>query len=1090
MRLIIDTSSILKTCLYAGKDPQAIKVRDAEDPSIVTMVNTAEYGYENAVNSLVATIKRYKTKPRKCVFVMDGFDSNQFRRRLLVAGSGITYKEKEGPRVKERDEQFQLLRDMIQTAFQDVGAIFAQREGMEADDLIALLALESDEPCVVVSRDNDLAVLNGINRRGKEVLVDLDGVVGQNKFGPFPFEMITLYKALVGDTSDRYPGIRGFGPAKFLKLYEELGDEGMRVLAKTLDERRGKDIDYEGSPLLAVIAQNYLAAEVCYSLAKIYPDKIYTNKAEPVFTTSCVKAYDETKDERLQQWMAVQVLVTAENFDEMRPSILAAIKSSPFVALDIETATPPESDDWLEAKARRASDTDKVDVFGSELVSMALTFGSNSHFTAYFTVGHKQEPGYTNITSEQLRDLLVERPRHIPLVIHNLAFELAVLLNEWGVAWRDNGYSGMLPNVLDTKLEASYVNENEGLGLKGLSKRLLGYDQTSYQEVTQGRKMDQMTARETFSYGTDDTVCTAALHNLFEFIMRLENTWQVYLDVEISPAYLTAQAFCKGVPISLEKVAELEAIDQKLADQCWSVINPYLISKGWDGTVCPTYGPDITAAQIKEAYTIVTGNKLETQMRTISKIATFLIHEAGAPILGQLIETENWAELNKYVARHFDGTPQFNLDSPKQMQRLMYEVMGLKERVFNRPTDVQKEKKRLDPTITLKGSVKTDELAMAYALKYDCVANPEIKPIIEALRTLKMVSTRQKMYYTPYKFFKHWKDNMVHAGINQCATNTRRYTSSDPNLQQMPKHPKATGEPARFREVIVAHKRNAVIVSMDFSSQELRVIAEYSQDPNMLACYVGDQLKDMHLLTGLGIWNRTMDKPTDYERLAQFLEDTSCPEYKHAKSCRTLGKKVNFTTEYGAQAPKLAQTMLITEEEAQAYIDAKLDAFPVAAAWKNVVVAEVKRYGYVTTMLGARRHLVKALNSTDSYEASKAERQAVNFKVQGSSAEMTKLAMKRMWDTKLFDRYDSLFIAPIHDEIVASVVVDQLIPFLREMHACMVAPYADMQIPIVSSISIGPNFGEQIEVGESVDEEVIAKAVEQIFPKKVDRAVA
>lgn len=1093
MRLIIDTSSILKTCLYAGKDPEALKVRDSEDPSIVTMVNTAEYGYENAVNSLVAAIKRHKTKPRKCIFVMDGYNSNQFRRRMLTAGCGITYKEKDGTRVPEKDQQFQRLLQMIKTAFQGVGAVFVERDGMEADDLIAFIAKESDEDCIVISRDNDLAVLNGTNNRGKEVQVEIGDTIGQNKFGPFPFEMITLYKALVGDSSDRYPGIKGFGPAKFLKLYEELGHEGMKVLDQTLANRKARQIDYDGSPLLALIAQNAEAAEVCYSLAKIYPEKIYDSKGEPKFSTSCIKEYDPTNpahDERLQEWMAVRVLVTAENFDDMRASILKAIRVSPFVALDVETATPEESDEWLEAKKRRATDSDKVDVFGSELVSMALTFGSNTHFTAYFTVGHKEEEGATNITVAQLRDLLAEVPKHIPLVIHNVAFELPVLFNAWGVNWSDNGFSGFLPNVLDTKLEASYVNENGSLGLKSLSREWLGYAQTDYQTVTQGRKMNQMTAAETFDYGTDDTICTATLHNVFETIMRLENTWNTYLDVEIAPAYLTAQAFCRGVPISLEKVNELEAIDLKLFEKSEAVLMPYLVEQGWEGTVCPTYGPDITAAQVKEAYTIVTGEKLDTQMRTVSKLATFIIETTEAVTLGKLLEAQDWENLNKYVKAHFSGLPQFNLDSPKQMQRLMYEVMGIKPRVFNKPTETQVEKKRLDPTVVLKGSAKTDELAMAYALKFDCVTNPELKPIIEALRAMKMVSTRLKMYYTPYKYFNHWKDNKVHAGINQCATNTRRYTSNDPNLQQMPKHPKATGEPARFREVIVPHKRNAVVVSMDFSSQELRVIAEYSQDPNMLACYVGDSLKDMHLLTGLGIWNRTMAQPTDYERLAQFLEDTACPEYKHAKSCRTLGKKVNFTTEYGAQAPKLAQTMLITEEEAQAYIDAKLDAFPVAAAWKNVVVAEVKKHGFVTTMLGARRHLVDALNSSNSYEASKAERQAVNFKVQGSSAEMTKLAMKRMWERKLFDRYDALFIAPIHDEVVASVVVDELLPFLREMHECMVAPYANMQIPIVSSISIGPNFGEQIEVGETVDDEVIKKALVQIFGEEFEVAVA
>lgn len=127
------------------------------------------------------------------------------------------------------------------------------------------------------------------------------------------------------------------------------------------------------------------------------------------------------------------------------------------------------------------------------------------------------------------------------------------------------------------------------------------------------------------------------------------------------------------------------------------------------------------------------------------------------------------------------------------------------------------------------------------------------------------------------------------------------------------------------------------------------------------------------------------------------------------------------------------------------------------------MVDEAKTYGFVRTKLGAVRHLANLLNSDDRYISSKAERQAVNVKIQGSSAEMTKKAEGRMWREGLVYNFDAVCFGPIHDETVFSVAISDLVPFLKAGHACMVKPYADMQVPIESSISFGPSFGVQFE---------------------------
>lgn len=306
------------------------------------------------------------------------------------------------------------------------------------------------------------------------------------------------------------------------------------------------------------------------------------------------------------------------------------------------------------------------------------------------------------------------------------------------------------------------------------------------------------------------------------------------------------------------------------------------------------------------------------------------------------------------------------------------------------------------------------------------------------------------------------------------------------NMQQLPAHGKVKGYDAPFRRTIVPHKADAVIVSLDFNAQELRAIADDSQDPNMLACYVGDDKKDMHAITGSAIW-----KAREPAEAAEILKEFGGDLYKAFKSLeksnpskygemRSLGKKINFSTEYGAQAPKMAQTLMIPESDAQLYIDAREESFPVSKAWKEkTIVQQAHDQGFVRSRLGAKRHLAEALDSGKGYIESKAERQAVNYRIQGSCAEQTKLAEGRMWQQDLFTgRFDAVCIGPIHDEVVSSVSLKDLFKFLKVKHACMCADYADMKVPVISSIAVGPNFYDQVELGESSDMVDLLAAIE------------
>mgnify|MGYP001600784380 CR=1 FL=1 len=1063
MRLAVDMSSVLWTCLLAGKDVEGVKV---EHNGRLKLINTAAYGYENAVNSIVSTLKNCGLVPRNLIMVFEGVDSKA--PRLAISN---TYKAKRGDKAMEAYAQFQILADMLKAVFGKLGACCVTQDKAEGDDTLAYLAINSEEDLYISTNDGDMTVLNGVNKYGAKITVLVNGIAGENKYGDFPMQFVTAYKALVGESSDSITGIKGFDEEAWDNFFKEFGVGGLAELdriAKTgsLDGL----LDELDNPMIMKIYTGREDFLLSYRLAKIYPEWVNTLHHPLRFEPGLIKG--KVDDERLVQWSCTTDLITADKWMTWSTGAFDKLCKSEYVSLDIETSTPEESDEWLLAQGKE--DNAGVDVIGSELTGMSLTYGENLQYTVYIPVNHTDT---ANVPKNYLKAFIKALcDAKVQLIIQNYSFEGTVLYNEWGLEWKDNGNEGLLPNCLDTKLEASYVDENDSLGLKKLSKKWFNYDQVDYKSVTTIEdvqyKMCELTGAHVKDYGCDDTIVTASFHNFAKLFMQLEHTWQVYLDVEIDAMYLHTQSFIHGTKCDVAKSKELEAIDDQTFNDASVVLETYLVSKGWSGTVAPTYTAESTPAQLKEAFQIVYGKELDTAVRKLDRLAAAM-SEQGSPIMANFLNTGDWQGLTDFVRGKWTAKPVFNTGSPKQMCDLMYTTMQLPVRVYNKPTAIMRK------AGVRQGNPQANALAFSYAFAMD--ANEETKPVLQALQLMKMVETRRGLYYKPYPYFVHWKTGRIHSSHNQCATNTRRASSSAPNFQQLPKSMKIEGQAARFREVLIPHKKNAVIVSMDFEAQELRVIADYSRDQNMLDCFVGDQLKDMHALTGFGIAkSKDPEMNWNYDMFMEALHDKTNPQHKFVKECRTLGKKVNFTTEYGAMAPKVAMTLLVSEEDAQAFIDAKENAFPRSLEWKQEVVAEAKTVGYVRTKLGAVRHLQPAFTSSDRYENSKAERQAVNTEIQGSSAEMTKRAEGRMYKARLEQLFDCEIIGPIHDEVIASVMIDDLYGFIPAMHECMVAPYADMIVPIGSSISFGYDFANQVEVGNAPSKEAIDAGLKQL----------
>lgn len=1115
-RLAFDMSSIMWTAIRRGEDAEhGRKVVFNGKP---VQVNSAIYGYDRSMLVMMEMMETFGMSPIHCVLVFEGLSSKS-QRTLRYSG----YKGGEG-KAPEEYEQFHIMKGMLSDRWSALGVTMVEQDYAEGDDTLGYLAVNTESDLTIVSNDGDLSILAGTNAYGAQVNVwsCYHREMNRNPIAPVSTRHLTLYKSLVGDTSDNIKGCVGFGDKAWEALVKAYGEDGLDELnALIRDEQKGplmQAFEQTKDPALAKIIDQWAAVTSSYYVATIHPEwvngPVYGLKITPGFVQ---KAPTDFAVERyLAPLYATGRLITKGNIEKAVAWMLPQFAVSDWVSLDIETAPDDESIQWAQALGKGEK---FVDVLGAKITGLSLTFGENQQHSVYFSIDHYATD---NLSFAEVWSVVQMIPSHLEVVIQNVNFELPVLYMESCGVHIDNSEFGFLPRVQDTKLEAAYVNEDIPRGLKERSQTYLNYTQVTYEEVTrvggnpeklypggtvlesgvnaEGQpfevrryNMRQLPARHVTTYALDDTRCTSALHNFYRLVMELEHTWQVYQQVEIDAAYSVAASFLDGVPFSVARMKELAAKDKTTMEVSWSIIKSYLMEKGWAGTICPELSDESTAKQLKEALTICSGFELETRTLKFDKLLLLMQSLSPEDIQRQWLEDAeregrsdieyaelvwrdigvfanrlsqalagDWAGINSLLREKFTGEPVFNFGSPKQKITLLYEVMGLPVRVRNKPTAKMK-------AAGVQGSPSTDALAVNYAIRD---ADPKQRVFLEAIQLYISCRTKFSLYYDQYPDMLHWRDGKLHPSVNQCQANTLRGSCATPNFQQMPKHPKIEGQIVEFRECIVPHKKNAVVCSMDFKAQELVIIADYSRDPNMVACFVGDKPLDMHTLTGMNILKITKGLTWSYDEFTAYrkgvdLAGNPVPVELEALAdkARVDGKKVNFTTEYGAMAAKLAATMMVDEDTAQNYIDAKLEAFPVADKWKDDVIIEAKAQGYATTKMGARRHLREAFNGSDRWLASKAERQAVNFKVQSSSAEQTKLAQGRAWRAGLIFKYDCSFYGPIHDELVWSCVTDQLEEFIPALHACMVAPYADVTLPIRSDISFGPNFGQQIEIG-------------------------
>lgn len=284
------------------------------------------------------------------------------------------------------------------------------------------------------------------------------------------------------------------------------------------------------------------------------------------------------------------------------------------------------------------------------------------------------------------------------------------------------------------------------------------------------------------------------------------------------------------------------------------------------------------------------------------------------------------------------------------------------------------------------------------------------KELLEYRKISKLHGTYVKPI--PEKVNEH--TGRLHTEFNQTRTATGRLSSKEPNLQNIPIR---TELGRKVRKAFVAPE-GKYLMSADYSQMELRIIASICQDPNMLEIF--RQGKDIHSGTASEIYGVDIEDVTEDQRYQ--------------------AKTINYALPYGADYPKIARELEISENDAQVLLDSYFRKFPKMKEYINRQHAFVKKHGYVETRFGRRRYLPE-INSSNQWKRYSAQRQAVNMPIQGESADIMKLAMINVSDWIQNMDYDVQMLLQIHDEILfeipkenADIVSGRIVSLMENAH--------------------------------------------------------
>ena len=360
------------------------------------------------------------------------------------------------------------------------------------------------------------------------------------------------------------------------------------------------------------------------------------------------------------------------------------------------------------------------------------------------------------------------------------------------------------------------------------------------------------------------------------------------------------------------------------------------------------------------------------------------------------------------LIREMAGEPSLNISSPKQIGELLFDKMQLDPKAKKSGS---------------KGTYSTDE-ATLQALAH---RHPIINEILEYRGVKKLLST----YIEPFPSYVSELDGRVHTTFNQALTATGRLSSSNPNLQNIPVR---TERGKEIRKAFVAD--GGVVVSADYSQIELRIMAHLSGDSHLIEAFKAGE--DVHAATAAKIFG--------------------IPVADVTREQRSMAKTANFGIMYGISSFGLAQRLGLPRGAAKQLIEDYFTSFPAIRGFIDSSVEFARTHGYVETLFGRRRYLPDILQRNANVR-SLAERNAVNAPIQGTSADIIKLAMIGVADRLKSQGFRSRMVLQIHDELLFDAFPEE-VPALQAMVKEVMENIVTLSVPLTVECSSGQNWLE------------------------------
>jgi len=348
---------------------------------------------------------------------------------------------------------------------------------------------------------------------------------------------------------------------------------------------------------------------------------------------------------------------------------------------------------------------------------------------------------------------------------------------------------------------------------------------------------------------------------------------------------------------------------------------------------------------------------------------------------------------------------EFNINSPKQLGDILFNKMGL-------PV-IKKTKTGFSTDASV-----LEELASAHV-------------IVDKILAYRQLAKLKSTYIDGLFGLINATSGRIHTTFHQNVTATGRLSSSNPNLQNIPIR---LEEGRLIRRVFIPHQPGNLILAADYSQIELRILAHMSGDPNLVSAFKQEQ--DIHTRTASEVFNVPLEQVT--------------PEL------RSRAKAVNFGIVYGISDFGLSRDIKVSRAEAGQYIRSYFERYSGVKEFIDRKIAEAKEKGYTTTMLNRRRYLPDILSSNRVTRAF-GERTAINTPIQGSAADIIKLAMVRIYDELKNRHLATKMILQVHDELIFDVPPEEL-PIVKDLVKEYMENALQLDVPLVVDVKLGPNW--------------------------------